>query len=262
MNKELLQVWQCLVSSSTEVECQELPEDLKQHELHEVQVLDIIPVNVSPCVLKKCDYKGKECLIISYHPIKTEEVNSSHYFDYLRTCFQVKHENVVQIHGVHCLPDSPYPAFVFEELEPLSNFAKGRDISEKQQISILLDIARALSAFTAVPSSVLVKAVWNSVFVSTSPEGLTAKFSPIFDYSYCLVATDANKTLSTNVQCLYEITVFLNSQGQTNEGDLPADHVLEPIIRGWLQTSSPLATVTEELEHIFRKLCVFCKSLT
>ena len=171
-----------MVSLSTEVECQELPEDLKRHELREVQVLDIIPVNVSPCVLKKCNYKGKECLIISYHPIKTKDVNTSHYCDYLRTCFQVKHENVVQVHGVHCLPDSPYPAFVFEELEPLLNFAKGQNISEKQQIKLLLDIARALSAFTALPS-VLIKAVKDAVFVSTSPEGLTAKFSPIFGYS-------------------------------------------------------------------------------
>ena len=241
-----------MVVLSTEVECQELPEDLKQHELHEVQVLDVIPLNVSPCVLKKATYKGKECLIISYHPIKTEEVNRSLYSEYLKTCFRVKHENVVQIHGVHCLPDSPYPAVVFEELEPLSNFAKGRDISEKQQISILLDIVRALSAFTAVPSSVQVKAVGNAVFVSISPEGLTAKFSPIFGCSYCLVPTDASKIFSPNIQCLYEITMFLNSQGQTNEGNLPANHVLEPI-RRWLRTNSPLATVAEELEHIFRK---------
>lgn len=242
-----------MAALSTEVECQELPEDLKQHELHEVQVLDIIPLNVSPCVLKRATYEGKECLIISYHPIKTEEVNTSPYFEYLKTCFRVKHENVVQIHGVHCLPDSPYPAVVFEELEPLSNFAKGRDISEKQQISILLDIVRALSAFTAVHSSVQVKAVGNAVFVSISPEGLAAKYSPIFGCSYCLVPTDASKIFSPNIQCLYEITTFLNSQGQTNEGNLPANHVLEPIIREWLRTNSPLATVAEELEHIFRK---------
>ena len=230
-----------------------MPEDLKQHELHEVRVLDTVPVVVSPCMLKKANYRGKDCLIICYCPTQITEVNTAQYCEYLRTCFEVKHDNVVKILGVYCLSNSPYPTVVIEEVEPLSTFVKDQDFSEKQQISILLDIAHALSAFAAVPSSVLVKAVKDAVFVSTSPEGLTAKFSPIFDYSYCLVATDANKSLSTNIQCLYEITMFLNSQGQTNKGDLPADHVLEPIIRGWVQTGSPLATVTEELEHIFRK---------
>lgn len=235
-----------MAALSTEVECQELPEDLEEHKLHEVQVLDIIPLNVSPCVLKRATYKGKECLIISYHPIKTEEDNRSLYSEYLKTCFRVKHENVIQIYGVHCLPDLPYPAVVFEELEPLSNFAKGRDISEKQQIGILLDIVHALSAFTAVQ----VKAVGNAVFVSTSPEGLAAKFSPIFGCSYCLVATD---TLSSNVQCLHEITMFLNSQGQTIEGTLPVKHILEPAFHDWFQNSSPLGTVTERLKNLFRK---------
>ena len=230
-----------------------MPEDLKQHELHEVQVLDTVLVDVSPCMLKKANYRGKDCLIICYCPTQITEVNTAQYCEYLRTCFQVKHDNVVKILGVHCLSNSPYPTVVIEEVEPLSTFVKDKNFSEKQQISILLDIAHALSAFAAVPSSVLVKAVKDAVFVSTSPEGLTVKFSPIFGCSYCLVATDASKSLSTNIQCLYEITMFLNSQGQTNKGDLPADHVLEPIIRGWVQTGSPLATVTEELEHIFRK---------
>ena len=230
-----------------------MPEDLKQHELHEVQVLDIIPVNVSPCALKKANYMGKECLIICYCPTQTtKEVNTAQYFEYLRTCFQVKHDNVVQILGVYCHPKSPYPALLIEETEPLSTFAKGQDFSEKQQISILLDIAHALSAFTAVPSSGLVKVVWNAVFMSTSPESLRAKFSPIFGCSYCLEVTDTN-ILSLNIRGFYEITMFLNSQGQTVEGDLPTDHALEPVFRDWLRKNSSLARVAKQLEHLFRK---------
>ena len=246
------------VALSTVIECQGLPEDFKRYELHQVKVLDNVPVNVSPCVLKKANYVGKECLIICYCPTQTtKEVNTAQYFEYLRTCFQVKHDNIVNICGIYCLSNSPYPALVIEEVEPLSTFVKGHDFSEKQQISILLGIARAISAFATVPS-VLVKAMTHAVFVFALPEGYTVKFFPIFGYSYFLVAADTNGTSSPNVQCLYEITMFLNSQGQTIEGDLPAGHVLAPIIRGWFQSSSPLAMVTEELQHIFRKCKIIC----
>ena len=233
-----------------------MPEDLKQHELHEVQVLDIVPVDVSPCVLRKANYRGKDCLIICYCPTQTtKEGNTAQYSEYLGNCFQVKHDNVAKILGVYCLPNSLYPAVVIEEVEPLSTIVKDKDFSEKQQISILVDIAHALSAFAAVPSPVLVKVVWNAVFISTSPEDLTAKFYPIFECSYCLVVNDTNKQISslTIIQCLYEITMFLKSQGQTVEGDLPTDHVLRPVFHSWFWKSLPLATVTEQLEHLFRK---------
>ena len=229
-----------------------MPKDLKQHEVHEVQVLDVVPVDVSPCMLKRVNYRAKECLIIKYCPI---EVNTSHYFEYLRSCFQLNHDNIVQIHGVYCLPNSQYPAIVLEDVQPLSTFAKEKYFSEKQQISILLDVAHTLSGFATIPHSALVKAMGNAFFVkvSTSPESLAAKFFPIFEYSYCLVAADTNKILSQNIQCLYEVAVILSSQGKAIERALPQDHLLEPVFWEWVRKSSPLTTVTEELEDLFRK---------
>lgn len=234
---------------STAIECHEIPGDLQQYELHEVQVLDVIPLDISPCVLKKARHGDQECMLILYSP--TAE-HICQYFEYLRMCFQVEHDNVVKIHGICCFPDSPYPALVMEELEPLSHFVKNCDtISEKDQIRLVLDIIHAVSAYEAMP--VLVQVVVKAIFVS-SLQDIRAKFFPVFGCSYSSALRHTSKSHSSNLQWLSDIVVFLNGRGQPVERTLPPEHALEPVIRGWLQRSSPLSTVTEELEYLFRKL--------
>ena len=231
-----------------------------------LELLDKVKVDVSPCTLWTGLHNGQPCSVLKY---EAEETKSS-YTDFAHYILENKHEHVVKADCIHLDDElSHNPIIVLRQvhLQTINDYLSSSRsaLSEMEQLSFLLDIAKGFASLQN-DTSAYFRGTENSVFVHVeeSVGNLTAQFFPLYKQSYFPRAQEyAAAVSSADLTWLRTTTILLHRESNDEKSELPESHVLYNIFKHkWLSDDERLrprdvSQVAKEVEYILGKSAIF-----
>ncbi|XP_064395980.1 uncharacterized protein LOC135343006 isoform X3 [Halichondria panicea] len=224
-----------------------------------LELLDKVKVDVSPCTLWTGLHNGQPCTVLKY---EAEETKSS-YTEYAHYILENKHEHVVKADCIHLDDElSHNPIIVLRQvhLKTINDYLSSSRsaLSEMEQLSFLLDIAKGFASLQN-DTSAYFRGTENSVFihVEESIGNLIAQFFPVYKQSYFPRAQEyAAAVSSADLIWLRRTTILLDRESNDEKSELPESHVLYNIFKHkWLSDDERLrprdvSQVAKEVEYI------------
>ena len=231
-----------------------------------LELLDKVKVDVSPCTLWTGLHNGQPCTVLKY---EAEETKSS-YTEYAHYILENKHEHVVKADCIHLDDElSHNPIIVLRQvhLKTINDYLSSSRsaLSEMEQLSFLLDIAKGFASLQN-DTSAYFRGTENSVFihVEESIGNLIAQFFPVYKQSYFPRAQEyAAAVSSADLIWLRRTTILLDRESNDEKSELPESHVLYNIFKHkWLSDDERLrprdvSQVAKEVEYIRGKSAIF-----
>lgn len=210
---------------------------------------ELITVEVSPSHLYEAVYKGKPAMAIVYNPGESNSANNALKKAYVQFLDDMlanrKKSSIIDVLGIEslsCFPACPdYPILIVERNDHLVNFFTSETspvLSQKDQLSILLDIACAVCNFDESSTSLKrVEVLENSLFISRDKDSnnFVVRFCPIFGYSYLVKELEGYEMVaSADLEWIKQITLLLCwGKDLTSEKEIPSGHILRAFIQQW-----------------------------
>ena len=233
-----------------------------------LELLDKIKVDVTPCTLWRGLHSGQPCTVLKY---EAEETNlNSNYTEYAHYILENRHENIVKADCIHTDDElSHNPIIVLRQvhLQTINEylFSSHSALSEMEQLSLLLDITKGFASLQN-NNSAYFRGTENSVFVHVEESigNLTAQFFPLYKQSYFPRAQEyAAAVSSADLTWLRTTTILLHRESNDEKSELPESHVLYNIFKHkWLSDDERLrprdvSQVAKEVEYILGKSAIF-----
>ncbi|XP_064395955.1 uncharacterized protein LOC135342984 isoform X6 [Halichondria panicea] len=224
-----------------------------------LELLDKVKVDVSPCTLWTGLHNGQPCTVLKYEAKETK----SSYTEYTHYILENKHEHVVKADCIHLDDElSHNPIIVLRQvhLQTINGYLSSTRsvLSEIEQLSFLLDIAKGFASLQK-DTSAYFRGTENSVFihVEESIGNLIAQFFPVYKQSYFPRAQEyAAAVSSADLIWLRRTTILLDRESNDEKSELPESHVLYNIFKHkWLSDDERLrprdvSQVAKEVEYI------------
>ncbi len=224
----------------------------------ELEFLEVMDLDVSPCILWKVLHSGQQYMALIYNGKCDSEEAILKFSKYIKDV-QNNKPNVMSAKCVHFYTELfSHPIILFEVEQPLKEYCKSFEaISEIQQLSLLLNAAISVIGFS---SSITLQITTASLFVhKTSTDDTKAMFLPVYEHSYFQQMAPKTQPELPSLNWLKD-TLFLMVHHDSNniKLDLPENHILFSIFKHrWFPDDKPgcLSTtdVAKELEHILGK---------
>ncbi len=225
----------------------------------EFELLEVMDLDVSPCILWKVLHSGQQYMALIYNGKCDSEEAILKFSKYIEDV-QNNKPNVMSAKCVHFYTKlSSHPIILFEVEQPLKEYCKSSEaISEIQQLSLLLNSAISVLGFS---SSITLQMTTASLFVHktstddiTSTDDTNAMFLPVYEHSYFQQMAPKTQPELPSLNWLKD-TLFLMVHHDSNNSKLPENHILFNIFKHrWFSDDKPgcssTADVAKELEHI------------
>lgn len=187
--------------------------------------------------------EGEEYMGLEY----MEEYSASEdigYIKYLESLVGKNHPSFPAIKGIYypkkCLGEKrQYPVVITEKLSTLGDIAQN-EVSEVNQVSMLLDLAKCKQSFT--DNTWQVKVQTDTVFVRrNNATDIEVKFCPLYGYSFIrrMSTTTIPRAISLpldELQWMKDLVKAIHFRGKiTDKDELPEKHLLKKVFdQKWL----------------------------
>ncbi len=203
----------------------------------ELELLEVMDLDVSPCILWKVLHSGQQYMALIYNGKCDSEEAILNFSKYIED-IQNNKPNVMPVKCVHFYTElSSHPIILFEVEQPLKEYCKSSEaISEIQQLSLLWNAAISVLGFS---SSITLQMTTASLFVHktstddiTSTDDTKAMFLPVYEHSYFHKMEPRTQPESPSLNWLKD-TLFLmiHRKQYSSNSNLPENHILFNIFK-------------------------------
>ena len=215
---------------------------------------------MSPWCLRKVSHDRQPLMALVYNNRVDDKVHFSEFVNNML----IEKRNMLTACCVHLDSTlSNNPILLFEPEQSLKDFCTSSEvISEVDQLTILRDVAIGTLGFLSHMTTRLNVTI-ESIFVRQNCKGgITALFSPMYQYSYFPHAKETLESL-LDYQWVKNSLLLMQYRSQCDEhSELPKEHILYNIFKyKWFSEEKSLrpkdtVEIANEIDYILGKSCV------
>ena len=217
--------------------------------------------------------EGAEYIALEYTESFSDESSAdTGYIDYMNSLLSKKHRNVPAVKGVYYRsnPDEDkrqYPTIVIENLKPLKDAVVEEEMSQVNQVSLLLDVANSVASFKHDTPKHEVLVCTDAILVQETLSESEARFCPLYGLSFVSNISQSHDPESNaasiplvELQWMSDVVKFIHFKGSISEQvDLPENHVLKEMFdQKWLSINDRFRPpnykiLCDEIENLLGK---------
>ena len=240
--------------------------------LNSVNFNEVI-LNRNKVKMTQVGLEGAEYIALEYTESFCDESSAdTGYIEYMNSLLSKKHRNLPAVKGVHYRfnpeeENRQYPTIVIENLKPLKDAVVEEEMSQVNQVSLLLDVANSVASFKHDTPKHKVLVCTDAILVQESLSESEARFCPLYGLSFVSNISQSRDPESNaasiplvELQWMSDVVKFIHFKGSVSEQvDLPENHVLKKMFdQKWLSVNDrfrPLnyKILCDEIENLLGK---------